>query len=240
MVDAARMRTRRGYAARSRADELTDLLRVAALEGERRRVERLLAELLRLQHAPEHRRAALQMRALVSVVESLRELAMSDDLTGLCNRRGFMQAGARFLETAARDGRPAYLIYLDLDNLKQVNDSNGHASGDLLIWQTGNLLRELFPSYGVLEVVGRLGGDEFAALTTSADHATRSAAVMRMRRASQFAHASLLSLSVGVAHFDPQRPVELGELLNAADRAMYEAKRATQVAPWAERPSADS
>jgi len=216
---------------RARTAELTDQLRAAAICGDRMRVQRLLARLLRLPDVPRRRRLALQVPALVGLFDSLHELAMSDDLTGLYNRRGFMRIGTRFLEVAARDGRAAYLVYVDLDYLKQVNDSDGHASGDLLIRQTGSLLRELFPNYGVYEVIGRLGGDEFAALTTRADHATRSSVVMRACRASDSASATPLTLSAGIAQFDPQRPVELGELLEVAERAMYEQKRATRNAP---------
>lgn len=213
----------------ARTAELINGLRAAAIYGDRMLIERLLAELVRLPGVPRRRRAALQVPALAGLLESLHELAMSDDLTGLYNRRGFMRIGTRFLEVAARDGRAAYLVYVDLDNLKQVNDSDGHASGDLLIRQTGNLLRDLFPSHGVYEVIGRLGGDEFAALTTKADQATRSTAAMRACRTPLPAGASPLSLSAGVAYFDPQLPVELGELLEVAERAMYQQKRAARV-----------
>jgi diguanylate cyclase (GGDEF)-like protein len=218
---------------RARIAELINRLRAAAIYGDRMLIERLLAELLRLPGVPRRRRAALQLPALAGLLDSLHALAMSDELTGLYNRRGFMQIGARFLEIAARDARAVYLVYADLDNLKQVNDSDGHASGDRLIRQAGSLLRELFPNHGVYEVLGRLGGDEFAALTTQADHATRSTVVMRACRAPHLASMSPLCLSAGVAHFDPQWPLDLGELIKAAERAMYEHKRAARVAPSA-------
>jgi diguanylate cyclase (GGDEF)-like protein len=216
---------------RARTGELAVQLRAAAMEGDDSRIKRLLSELLRFKGIPRGRRVALQLPALMNLVHSLRSVAMSDDLTGLYNRRGFMQIGTRFLDIASRDQRAAHLVYFDLDNLKQVNDSAGHASGDILIRQTGNLLRDLFPNYGVYEVLGRLGGDEFAALTTSADYALRSAVVLRTRRP-QTLRAGLppLSLSVGVAHFDPRRPVAIDELLEIAEQAMYEHKRVTRTA----------
>ncbi|HYL02928.1 MAG TPA: GGDEF domain-containing protein [Steroidobacteraceae bacterium] len=220
-------------AARSRSTELANQLRAAAMDGDDSRVRHLLAELLRLSGLPRGRRVALQLPALVSLVHSLRCVAMSDELTGLYNRRGFMQIGMRFLDVSRRDLRPAHLVYFDLNNLKQVNDSAGHASGDILIRQTGNLLRDLFPSYGVHEVIGRLGGDEFAALTTNAEYAARSAVAARARRRLQPGSSTLppLSLSVGVAHFDPQHPVTIDELLEAAEQDMYEHKRVSRIAP---------
>lgn len=218
-------------AVRARTGELANQLRSAALEGDEVRVKRLLSELLRFKGIPRGRRIALQLPALLNLVRSLRSVAMSDDLTGLNNRRGFMQIGTRFLDVACRDQRAAHLVYFDLDNLKQVNDTAGHSSGDILIRQTGNLLRDLFPNYGVYEVLGRLGGDEFAALTTSADYALRSAAVLRARRppAGRVGFPAL-SLSVGVAHFDPRRPVSIDELLKIAEQAMYEHKRVSRIA----------
>jgi diguanylate cyclase (GGDEF)-like protein len=221
-------------AARARSGELASQLRVAAMDGDEARVRCLLAELLRLSGMPRGRRIALQLPALVGLVHSLRCVAMSDELTGLYNRRGFMQIGMRFLDVARRDQRPAQLVYFDLDNLKHVNDTAGHASGDILIRQTGNLLRDLFPSYGVHEVIGRLGGDEFAALTTNPESATRSTVAARARRRAPLGNSTTLpslSLSVGVAQFDPRRPVDIDELLEAAEQDMYSHKRVSRIAP---------
>jgi len=153
MRDAARMevvqRERRGedrgLRVRTRSGELADELRTAAMEGDRRLVRQLVAELLGLPRVPGHSRVGLQLPVLIGLIESLRALALSDELTGLYNRRGFMQIGVRFLEVARREGRAVQLLYFDLNNLKQVNDSMGHAAGDLLLRETGDLLRALFP-----------------------------------------------------------------------------------------------
>jgi diguanylate cyclase (GGDEF)-like protein len=220
--------------ARDRSSELASELRTAAMEGDESRIKHVLTELLRLSGMPRGRRVALQLPALVTLVRSLRSLAMTDDLTGLCNRRGFLQIGMRFLDVARRDRQAAHLVYFDLDNLKQINDTAGHAAGDVLLRQAANMLRDLFPSYGVYEVLGRLGGDEFAALTTSTSHALRCAAVLRARQhPGQSGAAPALALSVGVAHFDPNRPIEIGELLEIAEQAMYEHKRISRIAPAA-------
>jgi diguanylate cyclase (GGDEF)-like protein len=237
MRDAARIEVtererrseERGLRVRTRSGELADELRTAAMEGDRRLVRQLVAELLGLPRVPGHSRVGLQLPALIGLIESLRAVALSDELTGLCNRRGFMQIGVRFLEVARREGRAVQLLYFDLNNLKQVNDSMGHAAGDLLLRETGDLLRALFPDYGVHEVLGRLGGDEFAALTTRPDQARRAAMVVGACRTQRPYANAPLSLSVGAAQFDPQRPMEIGELLEVAERAMYDHKRVARV-----------
>jgi diguanylate cyclase (GGDEF)-like protein len=221
-----------GRAQRARAAELESQLRSAAMAGDELRLRRLLAELLRLHGMPRGRRVALQLPPLVSLVRALRAVAISDELTGLYNRRGFLQVGTRLLDMASRDRHPVHLVYFDLDNLKQVNDTLGHAAGDVLIRQTANLLRDLFPGYGVYDVIGRLGGDEFAALTSRADCAERAAA-LGARRALIGAGLPALSLSVGVAHFDPGCPAAIDELLKIAEQAMYAHKRVSRIAPLA-------
>src|SRR5436853_464808 len=115
--------------------------------------------------------------------------------------------------------------------LERINDAVGRAAGDVVIRQMGNFMRDLYPSYGVYEVLGRLGGDEFAALTTCPEYASRGAIVLRAGRQPTYSDdLPALSLSVGVAHFNPRRPVGLGELLENAKQLMYEHKRATRIA----------
>ena len=218
-------------ALRARNAELTGLLRVAALEGDEVRITRLLSELLRFQGLTKGQRVSLQLKALLNLVHSLRCAALTDELTGLYNRRGFMQTAARVLDVAARDGHAAHLIYFDVNQLERINGSMGRSTGDVMLRQMGNLLRDLYPGYGVYEVLGRLGGDEFAALTTRAEYASRSAIILRARRPQTSSYdLPPLSLSIGIAHFNPQRPVGIDELLEGAEQAMYEHKRVTQIA----------
>ena len=216
---------------RVRNAEITGQLRAAALEGDEARITRLLSELLRFQGLTKGQRVSLQLKALLNLVHSLRCAALTDELTGLNNRRGFVQTGTRVLDVAARDGQTAHLVYFDINGLARINASMGRSTGDVMIRQLGNLLRDLFPSYGVYEVLGRLGGDEFAALTTSAEYASRSAILLRSRRPrTRSCDLPTLSLSIGVAHFYPQRPVGIDELLQNAKQAMYEHNRVTQIA----------
>src|SRR5262249_54724101 len=127
--------------------ELASQLRAAAIRGDRAHIMRLLSKVLSSREPKAGPKAALL--ALTHLIDSLRSAAMTDELTGALNRRGFHEVGTRFLNVARRDLHPAYLICFDMNDLKQVNDTSGHAAGDALLRQMGNFLRELFPSYGV-------------------------------------------------------------------------------------------
>ncbi|TLY50671.1 MAG: GGDEF domain-containing protein [Gammaproteobacteria bacterium] len=224
-------RVRNADALRARNAELTAQLRAAAVEGDEAHITRLLSELLHVQGLTRGQRISLQLTALLNLVHTLRSTALTDELTGLYNRHGFMQSGARLLDVVARDVRAAHLIYFDVNHLERINDAVGRAAGDVVIRQMGNFMRDLYPSYGVYEVLGRLGGDEFAALTTCPEYASRGAIVLRAGRQPTYSDdLPALSLSVGVAHFNPRRPVGLGELLENAKQLMYEHKRATRIA----------
>src|SRR5258708_39187972 len=141
---------------RARNGELASQLRAAALQGDDACIRRLLSELLRFQGLSKGQRVSLQMKALLNVVQALRCVALADDLTGLCNWRGFMQMGTRLLDVAARDGQSAHLIYFEVNDLERITQSIGRSAADVLSRQMGNFMRALFPSYGVYEVIGRL------------------------------------------------------------------------------------
>ena len=212
---------------RTHNTELAGELRAAALEGDDVRVTQLLSDLLHLQGLSRGQRISVQLKTLLNMVHSLRCVTLTDELTGLFNRRGFVQSGTRLLDVASRDVRAAHLIYFDLNHLEQINQTMGRATGDVMIRQMGNFMRDLFPSYGVYEVLGRLSGDEFATLTMSPQYASRGAILLRAARTPQEGGTDLppLSLSVGVAHFNPRRPLGIDKLLESAEQAMYEHKK---------------
>jgi diguanylate cyclase (GGDEF)-like protein len=214
---------------RTRSVEFARELGAAALQCDDALVARRLSELLRIEELPPAQTRALQLRTLTELIESLRSAAMTDELTGLYNRRGFLQCGMRLLDVAARECQSARLVYLDLNNLKEVNDTAGHASGDILLKDAADLLRDLFPAYGVHEIVGRLGGDEFAALTTNARYCASQDTMLAHLARSDAACVALpslsLSLSWGIAYFNPRRPVAMDTLLALAEQAMYAHKR---------------
>jgi diguanylate cyclase (GGDEF)-like protein len=208
------------------AAELAHQLRAAVVEGDDARIVRLVSELLRCKGLSRSQRIALQQRALLSLVQSLRSAALNDDLTGLNNRRGFVQVGTRVLDFAVRDACAAHVVYCCVDHLERVCETHGRDAGQILIRDCGNLLRDLFPNYGVHEVLGRMANDEFAALTMRPEFASRDRVVSGIQRVLA-SHSSSLALSIGVAHFDPRKPRPIDELLAAAkydmDRACADA-----------------
>lgn len=218
-------------ASRSRHAEVGAQLRVAVMEGDEARIRRLLSELLRCQGLSKAQRVSLQLKALLNVVHALRCAAVTDELTGLCNQRGFVQTGTRLLDVATRDGSAAHLVCLEVNELRRVTETMGRTAGEVLLRQVGNFMRDLYPSYGVYDVLGRLNGAEFAALTMSPQHASRSAILLRTRPPQDTGcELPPLSLSVGVAHFNPRRPVGIDELLAIAKDSMHEHKSATRIA----------
>lgn len=149
------------------------------------------------------------------------ELALHDELTGLCNRRGFLLLGERVLDLCVRQGLPATVVFADLDGLKPINDRFGHEEGDSAIREAATLLRTAFRSS---DLVARLAGDEFVALLTAAtkgEEAVDRLAQLVERRNDLESNAYRLMFSLGTAAFDPAEPVSLAELLCRADKQMY-------------------
>ena len=169
----------------------------------------------------------LQRAASCAVRQSLldreiRSLAVTDELTGLYNRRGFLASAMHQLKLAHRHPQDVLLLYCDMDNLKGINDAFGHREGDLAIIRAANALEETFRDSDIL---ARLSGDEFAVLASAASIPNREAIVPRMDRSLEKANAEEsryeLSFSIGVARFDPETTSSLGELMARADKDMY-------------------
>jgi diguanylate cyclase (GGDEF)-like protein len=160
------------------------------------------------------------------VERELRYLALTDDLTCLYNRRGFFAAATQQLKLSQRNAHGVLLFFCDVDGLKQINDSFGHREGDLSLVRIADALESAFRDSDVL---ARLGGDEFAALAPEASNQDDAVILRRLEETVRKANADEprygLSLSVGVARFDPKRPISLGELMEKADQDMYEHKR---------------
>ena len=158
--------------------------------------------------------------------EELRNLALTDDLTGLHNRRGLFALAGQQLKLARRNHQCALLFFADVDGLKQINDRLGHSEGDIAIRRVARILRATFRDS---DIVARLGGDEFAILANEASLDSQKDIWRRLKenlRAEGLRDPRYsLSLSVGVARFDPRSALTLSDLLEYADQAMYEAKR---------------
>jgi diguanylate cyclase (GGDEF)-like protein len=162
---------------------------------------------------------------LHAMQSDLRHLSDTDELTGAYNRRGFLGAARAKLDAATGLGRTPALVFVDLNELKRINDELGHQEGDRAISDAVEVLRSSFRSS---DIVGRLGGDEFVVLAQDAGPYSH---VLRDRLQSaldEFNDRSgrryRLSMSVGVAQQDPTEPVSLEALVEQADKRMYEEK----------------
>jgi diguanylate cyclase (GGDEF)-like protein len=155
----------------------------------------------------------------------IRQLSLLDELTGLYNLRGFRVLAEHALRMAQRNQEPFSVLFIDLDNLKQINDSYGHSVGSATLHQTGELLKRTFRES---DMMGRIGGDEFA-VAGHFSHAAVAVAAQRLREAASHllvgGGSAGLSLSVGVTTTETGTHPSLNELLALADRAMYEEKR---------------
>ncbi|QGG94287.1 GGDEF domain-containing protein [Actinomarinicola tropica] len=149
------------------------------------------------------------------------QLAREDELTGCLNQRGFQEAFTSEVERANRLRRPLALLLVDLDEFKAVNDARGHGMGDAVLRRVGDLLRQ---SVRDVDVVGRVGGDEFAALLVETSGREALDVADRLCRRARTLSGTVTTFSIGVAGLVPGDTV--ASLLDAADAALYDAKRA--------------
>ncbi|HJW91148.1 MAG TPA: GGDEF domain-containing response regulator [Anaerolineales bacterium] len=156
----------------------------------------------------------------------LQQMSFNDDLTGLLNRRGFLSLAQQQLKIAKRENWELVLLFADLDGLKNINDTFGHPEGDRALRAAGAILQDTFRTS---DLVARLGGDEFVVLAINAPAAGVKAITSRLQKKIDFQNAQnryyQLSLSFGIAQFDPRQETSLEEIILKADKALYENKR---------------
>jgi diguanylate cyclase (GGDEF)-like protein/PAS domain S-box-containing protein len=158
--------------------------------------------------------------------EQLRELAAVDELTGLANRRSFMESGRQEIERARRYGQPLSLLMIDADHFKIVNDMHGHAVGDETLRQLARMIRETVRE---VDIPGRLGGEEFAVLLPNTDLDSAAAFAERLRQTIERGSMELgeqippITVSIGVTAYHSTLS-SFDELLRIADDALYRAK----------------
>ena len=162
---------------------------------------------------------------------ALQKMSLSDPLTGLYNRRGFFMLAQQHLNAARRSPGSAILMYFDLNDFKSINDAHGHATGDEALRETARILESTFRDS---DIIGRLGGDEFVAMAVNCLDPTGEVLLARLDRQLNEHNACggrkyFLSMSRGLACFDPDQPKNLQQLLEEADERLYEAKRAGKV-----------
>jgi diguanylate cyclase (GGDEF)-like protein/PAS domain S-box-containing protein len=159
----------------------------------------------------------------------LERWAMTDSLTGLHNRRSFLEIAERELSRAGRHGDPLAILMLDIDHFKAINDAHGHRVGDFVLKEFGKLCRQNLRTF---DAVGRVGGEEFAVLLPKTDYEQAMTVAERFRLVIEKTRLALkhglplqFTASIGVATIT-QETTNVDTLLNEADTALYEAKRA--------------
>ena len=156
----------------------------------------------------------------------LEQLALTDPLTGLFNRRAFTDLALREMACSSRSGEPLSLIMTGADGFKNINDTYGHAGGDRVLQHVAALIREKVRPH---DVVGRLGGDEFAVLLPGADRITALGVEERLvtsatENPTLFNEGKIsVKISAGTAALDLGDP-DFDDLLSRADDALYRAK----------------
>lgn len=168
----------------------------------------------------------------VQLRERLKTEAITDPLTGLLNRRGFMSFGENCLQLADRMGCRVSCLFADLDGFKAVNDTLGHDEGDRVLQEAAEVLRE---NFRVADIIGRVGGDEFAVLMVQDAPGEDACPGERLRRilserGGVVGRSYRLSMSLGIHVREPRQALALGELLALADQKMYGEKNAKRQA----------
>jgi diguanylate cyclase (GGDEF)-like protein/PAS domain S-box-containing protein len=159
--------------------------------------------------------------------EKILALSITDQLTGLHNRRGFLSLAGQQLRLAERNKSGLLLFFADLDGLKWINDALGHEEGDKALIEAASVFKETFRTS---DIIARLGGDEYAALAVDITQASSEMFTARLQslidtRNHQENREYRLSISVGCSYYDPENPYSLDELMASADKLMYEQKQ---------------
>jgi len=163
----------------------------------------------------------------VKLQEKLRLLSITDELTGLYNRRGFFTLADEFLKLAKRQKKGIFMLYADLDHLKTINDRSGHHAGDEALIDTARLLKA---TYRESDIIARIGGDEFVVIPVGTAGDNLEKIIDRLQRNIETyntteSHEHSLSLTLGTSYYDPGTPCSIDELIAQADKHMYEQKR---------------
>lgn len=166
--------------------------------------------------------------------ESLKALSFTDELTGLYNRRGFLTLLEQQLSISRRTKKGFHLFLVDLDYLKQINDTYGHLVGDRALIDIAKCLRSSFRRH---DIIGRIGGDEFGivVINSSLDNGEYLKALMH-ERINAYNNKSnepyRIALSIGEVYYEGLLDVGLDELFQEADQELYKAKRISHNIPW--------
>lgn len=172
-------------------------------------------------------RMALNLNQIKESNQRLSVISQSDELTGLYNRRGFLEHAQNIIRSKKNQGKHGLIVYADMDNLKMINDKYGHDEGDFALKEIASILTDVFRRS---DIVGRLGGDEFTALALV--NIENYENIMRRRinevtlRHNKVAGKPYpIEMSAGIYEFECNADVDIYDLLSASDELLYEDKK---------------
>lgn len=158
--------------------------------------------------------------------EKLHTLSLTDQLTGVYNRRGLLTLVDQLFKLSKRQKQGIFLLYADIDNLKEINDTFGHKEGDTVLVETANIFKKI---YRESDIIARIGGDEFVVIPVGTAGDNIEIIISRLQKSLEICNSEKnrgykLSLSTGIVFYDPEHPCSIDELLVQADKLMYEQK----------------
>ena len=168
---------------------------------------------------------------ILKMQEDILTWAVTDELTNIYNRKGFYTLASHLLKVARRNNQGIFLLYADLDDMKEINDNYGHSEGDFILTETAALLSR---NYREADIIARVGGDEFVVFPVAKTGDIPQLISDRLEKNlklynEQSGAKHRISLSWGTAYFEPDSPCSIEELLAQADKAMYEMKKRKKV-----------
>tara|TARA_Y100001970_G_C14123373_1_gene797573 strand:- start:149 stop:1066 length:918 start_codon:yes stop_codon:yes gene_type:complete len=171
------------------------------------------------------RRAIIYSLERHEILDSLYKTAIIDELTGLYNRRGLYTLGNQQVELAKRHNDDIFIFYLDLDGMKEINDTLGHDYGDKALLTASKLMHKTFRT---TDILSRLGGDEFVAVAVKAQYEFIPIIIQRMKEYIKEENKILkdyqISMSIGVSKVELEHEAPLDDAIKNADREMYRVK----------------
>lgn len=168
---------------------------------------------------------------LQQALQELKALTLTDDCTDAYNTRGFLTLGSQLFKMANRLKKGILLLFVDLDDLKRINDNFGHKEGGMALVYTANILKKTFRES---DIIARVGGDEFAIIAMEESGIDAEVVINRLLENIDSHNAEAdrlykLSLSFGIVRNDPEKLLSIDELMAQADKLMYEHKRSKKI-----------
>lgn len=168
-----------------------------------------------------------EMDSHKSMQEELLDMSLKDELTGLHNRQGFLPLATEYLKALDRDNSIAYILYADIDNMKHINDTFGHHEGDKVIKTVSDILNDI---YSGSDLISRIGDDEFVVLPVGFSESGVDLINSHLQEKFDEVNSTSninydISISYGVAEYNPETPCSIEELLERSEKLMYEQKK---------------